>query len=121
MSYYATGSGNIKVKMDAPIMVVRDILENVFSDTDFYNGIFSVSFDGKYCESDIYEAFDKIEPYVKEYDIDFEGEDGALWTISTGADEDSGSIIYRKDSLRKLVKAGFSSKKRKKILRVLGV
>lgn len=121
MSYYATGSGNFKLKEDAPVMVVRDLLENIFSDVDAYDGEISVTFDGKYYESDVYETLDKVEPYVEEYNIDFEGEDGTLWTIGTGAEEDSGTIVYRKAALRKLVESGMSSEDAEKVLDTLGV
>lgn len=86
MGYYATGSGTIVFRSGYDVDAVEKILEEMdgycpfdrFSH-DVETGQLEVGVSEKYYEEETKEVLKKLEPYVEQGEIEYEGEDGSIW------------------------------------------
>ena len=133
MGYYASGSGDIVLKIGTrrediekaignlrdPYFAEYDIVipENCSEDNQPYVW---VSSDGKYYEEEVLDFLYALKPYIKNGCVSFNGEDDSHWRFvykgqEEGWEEQCGRIIYNldelpnKDLLAEIKKRGLTS------------
>jgi hypothetical protein len=96
MGYYASGNGTINFKEEPS----EELLKNFGWVIDYYkydNKSISVGFNDKYNEDAIEAALNELAPYTKSGEMEFVGEDGAIWRFIFDKDEwkeESGTRMY---------------------------
>lgn len=108
MGYYASYEGHIRFKEKPSDETIR-IICDFFGDHDYDVDGLGVSIYGndKYYEDYIEEGLSKIEPYVKDGEIEYRGDDEALWRFifKDGKwTEEYGKIYYESDTPPKVEK-----------------
>lgn len=101
MGYCANGGGFLTLKPNTNVDELNNKLANGSGclSYQFYDNVIEFWCEDKYWEDGVYEDLEIVKPYIVSGELEFAGEDGAMWRISFDPDtqewiEENGIIVY---------------------------